>query len=160
MDLDTFVAKRDALKAEQKRLLRESGGELLQAVFKPLLESGLIREVAWAQYTPFFNDGEACYFSVNDPYFLTERAAQAGEDDYFHDVDSWTLRQAVFDCRDGELENPDYSPELIKLVQEFSAKFWKVEDIMEDVFGDHVKVIAKLRDGETIFNVEEYEDHE
>lgn len=28
--------------------------------------------IAWTQYTPYFNDGEDCIFSVNDPYELPQ----------------------------------------------------------------------------------------
>ncbi len=31
-----------------------------------------IERVFWAQYTPYFNDGESCTFSVGDFYFLLE----------------------------------------------------------------------------------------
>ena len=32
-------------------------------------ENPAIKAVTWTQYAPYFNDGEACEFSVNDPYF-------------------------------------------------------------------------------------------
>ena len=53
---------------------------------KPYVEAGVqqlleicpeIDSVFWVQYTPYFNDGDTCYFSVYEPSFIL-----VGDDDY------------------------------------------------------------------------------
>jgi len=46
-------------------------------------ENPAIKAVTWNQYAPYFNDGDPCEFSVNDPYFTNAE----GKD--LEDITSW-----------------------------------------------------------------------
>jgi hypothetical protein len=46
-------------------------------------ENPAIKAVTWVQYSPYFNDGDACEFSVSDPYFTNAE----GKD--LEDIASW-----------------------------------------------------------------------
>jgi len=57
--------------------LQEKLKQLAQAEIKPALEEAVfelraqiptLEKVAWAQYRPYFNDGDACLFSVHGVY--------------------------------------------------------------------------------------------
>lgn len=43
----------------------------LEPLFRAVLEDPYIREFGWTQYTPYFNDGDPCYFRVGDMWVLT-----------------------------------------------------------------------------------------
>src|SRR5688572_30748584 len=56
------------LKAAYETALREKGQEIIKVAFRDMFEKhpDLI-SLRWTQYTPYFNDGDACTFSVHDP---------------------------------------------------------------------------------------------
>lgn len=43
----------------------------LEPLFRAVIEDPYIKEFGWTQYTPYFNDGDTCYFSVGTLWFLT-----------------------------------------------------------------------------------------
>lgn len=59
----TIEAAKKEMSSKAKILIESAANEL----FKVAPE---IDHVFWTQYTPYFNDGEACYFSVHEPYFV------------------------------------------------------------------------------------------
>lgn len=55
------------------KTIRQEGEELLKKDFQEMFEKHPKLEwVAWQQYTPFFNDGDVCTFSVGDLYYRLE----------------------------------------------------------------------------------------
>lgn len=66
----------ERLEAEMKRIQQEyqaNAKSLIGDVFADFLRSyPNVKALYWTQYTPFFNDGEACEFSVHDLNALTE----------------------------------------------------------------------------------------
>lgn len=38
-----------------------------------------VERIVWTQYTPYFNDGDTCEFSVNEPVFLGTAPTDSGE---------------------------------------------------------------------------------
>lgn len=75
----------------------------------------------WAQYTDYFNDGEAVSFSVHDPYIHPE-ATTCSRPHRYSDGMCET-------CPDEE-----YKSDVGKLFRSIP------ESMMEDAFGDHVMV--------------------
>lgn len=53
--------------AQRKALAETVGQELVGEVVSPLLAFPGVTAVSWTQYTPYFNDGDPCEFSVNWP---------------------------------------------------------------------------------------------
>jgi hypothetical protein len=68
-----FQALKD-LTEETKRLqkqIEERGKAALLDASKALLDQfPAVQKIYWTQYTPYFNDGEACYFRVNSVHAL------------------------------------------------------------------------------------------
>lgn len=58
------ITRHDTLK-EQKPLSE------LEPLMRAVLDDPTIKAFGWTQYTPYFNDGDTCIFSVNNPWFLT-----------------------------------------------------------------------------------------
>jgi hypothetical protein len=120
---------------------------------KPMLQGFItdnpqVKAIKWAQYTPYFNDGEACTFGVSDFGFFFEG-------DEFEDLSHY----------DGELPWRGYSSEWDKAAvcssetyeacKSLARELGGMDDVLETLFGDHVSVTV-TPDG---VSVDEY-DHD
>ena len=108
-------------------------------------------KVQWVQFTPYFNDGEPCVFSVCDPelelspsYIATHPGLGLGTADYqIKDYDVVLTEEEeeserfITCCTIDKKANPELS-EAMKAVQ----GLFEVEDILKSVFGDHAEVIV------------------
>lgn len=129
-----IVKARDEYRDMVKRLGKEAVAESLKALFEAHPE---LVGVRWAQYTPYFNDGEPCEFGVRELYYRTANTAEdAGDYEDGYESTPW--------------RKEDKTP-LHLAVDEFDRS--RDEDIMREAFGDHVQVTA-TREG---VEVEEYE---
>jgi hypothetical protein len=114
---------------EQKKILVDSIKEELGVYFKELLDQHtFINGFSWTQYTPYFNDGDTCEFGVNELYFKTKDSEDKDDDDYdyFGGHSTYYFKN---------------NKEQYKIVQEIAKTFSSIpEEVMKDIFGDHVKV--------------------
>lgn len=139
---------------------------------KPLFDksNGKITSLGWTQYTPYFNDGDECVFSVNADLDYGIRV----NGDYLDDSEFFTnsvyvLRKYLI--QDGSYENwirkypedalnPETMKEelhLFKILEEFQDILESIDDeFFKDLFGDHVEVTV-FADGTV--STEEY-DHD
>ena len=135
-----------ALKEAYDTKLEEEGEEALKELFKEFFDKHPRAEaVHWRQYTPYFNDGDPCYFRVGEMNLHLNDELE--EDEEYEDYDdeghgSYTLSQS-----DDE--------ELKSMGKDFEDIENLPEDVLEYVFGDHVTIIA-TREG---FKISEY-DHD
>lgn len=135
-NLKSFREAQHETNSKAKGVIKEALKELFAAF--PILDS-----VKWTQYTPYFNDGDACTFSVNDVYIK------------FSGV-TGTRAESVGDWGDGWL-NLDYEHEilneieqldeptkksLIKTIELLNKELQGNEDALYAAFGDHVEVIV------------------
>ena len=112
--------------------LREQITEESKAAFKEMsagifAEFPAVERFSWTQYTPYFNDGDECTFSVNS-------------DPKINDVDCYDSDEDKKGIPDGAFKS------VRKLIESID------EPAMKEMFGDHCKVIV-TREGVT---VEEY----
>lgn len=145
---------------EMKQLFNEG----VQKLFE---ENPLIGMVGWAQYTPYFCDGDVCSFSRDSVGVISleemqdEETAEAFKDypsEYYFNGKIWDAQLPGFAGRMGAFRDlqpgdADYSELTIqkKAVTEFFAAF--DEDTYKAMFGDPVKVIITANE----IVVEEYE---
>jgi hypothetical protein len=71
--LNTLKAEHSTLQEQINELnnkMQEKSKELMKEAFRDFFEkySDVVENVFWTQYTPHFNDGEACEFSVHDVF--------------------------------------------------------------------------------------------
>lgn len=169
--MQTLQSRFDTL-IEEQRALRAKFQTEAQAMFKETMKEFFdknpgITALKWTQYTPYFNDGDECVFGVNDVYFTNAPADELdnisawgeyeGEDDSV-----WVCQNIAYVLISG---SKYYQEEAAKIraaggVDEESCKLIdkmiqssEMQDIMEEMFGDHVAVTA-TRDG---FDVNDYE---
>jgi hypothetical protein len=123
------------MRNELKKKIEAVGKDALSKAFTRFFEANpKVEAIRWRQYTPYFNDGEPCEFSVDDLY-----AKKAGDDE------------------PGDYGDGFYFPEWSdKSAEAESFRAFKRavvdDDLFLAVFGDHVEVTA-TRAG---FDVEEY----
>ena len=60
--IEKYSEAKNAFQTEAPGLLKEEFKEF----FKKVPE---VKVIKWAQYTPYFNDGDACIFGVNEPTY-------------------------------------------------------------------------------------------
>jgi hypothetical protein len=68
--------------------------EELEPLLIAVLQDPVISAFGWTQYTPYFNDGEPCIFSVGTPWFTTVGGRQPDEEDergWGFEEDSFTI---------------------------------------------------------------------
>lgn len=138
-----------AMKEQYETRIKSEGKDILRREFAAMFDAHpTVKAVRWRQYTPYFNDGDECIFSVHGPSMrLEESTARDGEeeDGYLNEYDNY-VRKFV----DGKFiggpgkERYDAVNALVTGIP---------EDLMKAVFGDHAEITA-TRDG---FEVEEYE---
>jgi hypothetical protein len=170
--MTTMFEQFDALITKQQELrkeFQETAQELFKETTKEFFDINPgITAVVWTQYTPYFNDGDECIFAVNSPTFTN---APKEDLDYIN-----------YGEYDGENESV-WAADNLQYVMECDRDYWKetkekilsggaidinscqtlekmlgsgeMDDIMREMFGDHVKVIL-TRDG---IEIEDY-DHE
>ena len=141
--------------------LREFQAETQQKLQKSLKELfSDIQTVVWTQYAPYFNDGDPCVFSVNDPGFTNFRLEDSDDinvrkvswGDYEDKeknhvcVRSWNVEKYI------EHFKLNANADSIKSLSSFLCAD-VISDVMENTFGSDSLVIA-TREG---FEVQEYE---
>lgn len=99
--------------------------------------SHLVKGIVWTQYTPFFNDGDECIFSVNTPYlvpvikdvFVNEE--DEGEDsyadweetDFTHKIDLEALEKNLADALDYEANPEEYTRKKVESHKTYSGYY-------------------------------------
>jgi hypothetical protein len=128
-----------ALKEAYDTKLSEEGEDAVKELFKEFFEANpKAAAVSWRQYTPYFNDGDPCYFRVGE-MSLHLHADEDEEYDPDYGYDSYQLSHSE-------------DPEMKKLGEAFDILVDIPEEVLEYVFGDHVTVTATAEG----FEVSEY----
>lgn len=150
----------DGLMAEHQKMLDEynkareefskKGKEIIRSSFKAFFEANpKIKAITWTQYTPFFNDGDPCEFSVYDMWVLSEESYEAWMDEGGSYAEEFDVASRYVDDRWKSVLTDDEK----KTIRTFVDSIHKLPDeVFEDMFGDHVYVVATA-DG---FEVEEH----
>jgi hypothetical protein len=177
------IAEKNAeLESLKKKYMQELQGEFNEIIKLFFEECPKVQALVWTQYTPYFNDGDECIFSVNEPYFVVEGFDPENlEDPYGYEDEAYsTLKIPNRSNWDEDIENDrnylknrpddnwaqDYYPKCIAALEEAKINFpgydVKIkafanllnenEDMLREVYGDHSAVY--LTPGEVI--VEKY----
>lgn len=166
MNIEEFKRK----KQELFEVAQKEGKNLLTQHFETLFsEIPKLSAIQWTQYTPFFNDGDACVFSIGEPYFyFSEDGEEESYPKYFYEAEdsdnifnSWSLTSDYIEKNYPEkfnfLQSLDLKTNQFDLLKEFSNFSNELEDLYLMAFGDHVCVtINRTEDGKIEFTVEEY----
>ncbi len=138
--LNEMAAKVEAAQAEVLFAGQAAFKEACADVFER--HKGL-EQFSWRQFTPYFNDGDACYFYVEgyslEIGFSGRTIGEEVGDDYDHCPPETADEEAVEkDCR-----------ELVDFLE-------RVPDVAEAAFGDHVTVTVSRGDNGVEITTDEY----
>lgn len=147
-DIDKI--KRDLAKKEN--LLSKDVLKEMQDLMK---SHPLLLGVRWYQYTPSFNDGEACVFDMHGPRIKFDETivptAQSDDDGF---IDEYFIEDGFFEKR-LDIVNMDYISDLeraVKDVRKLYGYLYSIQDRMRIMFDDGYAVTI-TKDG---VEVEEY----
>lgn len=122
-EYDTLVAGIE----EARQRVKDAGAAAVGALFKVFFaEYPDVKAVGWTQYTPHFNDGDACVFGVGELCLSTK------------DVDF----SEVTDMYDEEESGFQDSYSVKGPLKNALGRLSLDPDILEAAFGDHALVIA------------------
>lgn len=143
--IDQLAEELTALKKE----FQEKSKETLKEIFKLFFQNNpQVKAVVWSQYTPYFNDGDPCTFSVYDiEYFLEEPF------DYYEGFSSGSWYKPA----EGKVGTAGLTQKELDVIHanfnSFVKFLYKLDDSAYlDMFGDH-SLITATKDG---FEVNEY----
>lgn len=124
--------------------VEQKGPEEFAKILQPLLEHPKVEAIRWQQYTPYFNDGDACEFRVGESYVKLVGHDEGGDyDDGFLNSYDDTLREYIgtpeYKWRN-EPAKPGSDPSLAEVFKAFVIENGSFDNMLLDAFGDHAKV--------------------
>lgn len=126
---DQIRAKTAALN-EQIAALQKEAADMIKPMLSEFIKANpQVEQVYWTQYTPYFNDGDPCVFSVNEPYFVF-----VGDDEEY---DAWSIGKAKYAPAQDVC-----SAETAAACSALAKELGSLDGPLETLFGDHVKVIV------------------
>jgi hypothetical protein len=132
--------------AEEKKKFQQKAKDMLKDCIQDFMkENSEIKALGWIQFTPYFNDGEECVFSIHQLGFTTKDLTEEELEDYkWFDDGPW--------IETGNRSDSDYMRKYIKdkgvtisLYDKVSKLYSQLIDLQAElqiVFGDHCKVIV------------------
>ena len=121
--------KVDKLIEDHNKKVRESMSKVAKELFEDSFESAVkVAAVSWDQYTPYFNDGEACVF--RGPYEI--KLKFEGEDEFLSSED-WDYRDKASKPSEEE-QMKEKSFKSFSWILKFEPKY------LLAMFGDHACV--------------------
>jgi hypothetical protein len=120
----------------------------LQAV----LDDPTIIEFGWEQYTPHFNDGDACIFSVHYPIWFRTTADKDVDDLYSLDIDenhpslgkmSYTYDAHTHKRIGKTYEGPDEARFNRCSELQTALLSGEFDDVLQNAFGDHAEITVR-----------------
>lgn len=139
------------LKEEYQKRIREDGEKALKETFVELFDKyPELKSITWAQYTPYFNDGDTCTFSVREfdfgladdaPEDWKEAMGEYADSDYHYGESIYTARHTSI-------------PKLKELAVDVTQLGRDMpDDLLQYIFGDHCQVVV-TRDGMEVLEYE------
>lgn len=119
------ISRLGELEAYRKGLISEIAPDVGEMLGAWLREHPGVESLRWTQYTPYFNDGEACIFSVQTVCLIPHGAD-------LENKDPWDYA-----------DSKDISDEDRESFQNEIAHLFEFDDVMLDAFGDHVSVTVR-----------------
>jgi hypothetical protein len=112
----------------KKELIEATKDEIKISVNNFLKNNPDVIGFKWRQYTPYFNDGDACHFGIEDSYVLFK-----GNENYKSEYD----------------DDDDLNKKQIEIIQNIDNFLRRQipSELLLDTFGDHKEVIID-KDGE------------
>lgn len=165
--IDDILAAKAAYDEAVQSVTLDEVKPLFQGLFDEFPE---LTVVGWVQYTPYFNDGDPCVFSVGPVLYRTTESEDLTDEDGEYEgyteeealiaslpsEEGWEYDYGLYEWVevDGEQEyrlKAD-APRLPLAIKALTKRLGSMQDVMKNVFGEH-SVVVVTRDN---IIVEEY----
>lgn len=136
--------KQKEIKELQDQLQKRSN-EVFKEAFNQIFDKyENLQNFSWTQYTPYFNDGDACRFDAHTDYIYVN-GEHIDDCDWMNEkkVISWGTYNREKRAYEGRIEqdNPNYDPEMANAVADVKKVLGLFDNnFYERQFGDHTKV--------------------
>jgi len=162
----TFEEKLELLKKRRKEIekIRSEINKTSKEIFDEFCKNiffkySKLNSFSWSQYTPYFNDGDVCVFSVYTDY-LKINGQPAEESDWFSektitDWGKWNPKKKIYENRLSK-DNDKFDSEL-RAANDEIVDFLNLfdNDFFQENYGDHAEITITPNG----LNIQEY-DHE
>lgn len=139
----------EARKAAQAALM----SALAEACEKLREEAPNVTHIVWTQYTPYFNDGDPCEFSIRAIGAVFDDEDPTADDACFeHEIGNKGLSTYKYQDKPADAERVSETANVI--LGELCKGMNDAEEAMEVAFGDHVSCVLDVATGEV--TTEEY----
>lgn len=145
------LTKRQAEIKEAKNEILNLSANIFEDFYKYIFEKyPTLESFGWTQYTPYFNDGDTCIFSVDTDY-ISINDELVDEAEWASDVNviSWGTWNRDLRIYEGRVEepNPNYNPILTEASNEIKKFLGRFDnDFYLSKFGDHAEITV-TKDG-------------
>lgn len=155
-EIETMIRDMNAEMQDMKQRYQARMKEVFQQAFKQYFDSNPeVTCFMWRQYTPYFNDGDACVFTCFIGYGAATNAVDFREARY-GDYDGDQEGVWIDDPDYGDFNQSDIPSSVQQSTESLRQLLSSVDDrVMLEMFGDHVIVYATPKG----FEVDEY-DHD
>lgn len=144
------------LRTQQREVAKSMVHDGTKSIFAEY--GDVVHSFGWAQYTPYFNDGDPCTFGMNGLWvYAVEDVKGVEDEDQLYDLlHEWKYDyegSPAFGYSDSkyrkttgygrnELPNPNYDPRYGEAYEACQAIYSALSDndLALDLFGDHVEV--------------------
>jgi len=155
-ELKARLDKMNKIREDLKVAEKSASKDIMDVLKKMMADNPLIAGVKWQQYTPSFNDGEPCEFSISGPFIkFDEKISGAGDSAADEEQENGGFLDANYDIDDdffkqkSDIFNFKEIKALKKTVKDVCAVYSHLEamdDCLESMFGSGVEVIV-TKDG-------------
>ena len=140
--MDWFQEIKDKQKSLQEEIRQAGEKEIKKVVKKVFEETPGLHCISWSQYTPSFNDGSPCYFTIGPINLLTKQEFEVATNE------GVIFSELEFDDLEGcpkRLEEP--TPNDFKNVLNSDAPDWQKENVaLWNAATDLERITAKMFD--------------
>lgn len=155
-ELKARLDKMNKIRDDLKKAEKAASKDIMDVLKKMMADNPLIVGLKWQQYTPSFNDGEPCVFSISGPFIkFDEKISGAGDNDADEEQENGGFLDANYDIDDdfykkkSDIFNFKEIKELKKTVKDVCAVYSHLEAMdtqLQEMFGDNIEVIV-TKDG-------------
>ncbi len=148
--IESIKQKQSEIKKIQEELKQKSGEIFKSSFIKIFEDNPNLESFSWNQWTPYFNDGDTCYFSAHTDYIYVNDEL-VDECDWYQPniIKSYGQYNSTSRKYEGRVEeaNPDFDPQMSESVDQIVQILNLFDDdFYLQQFGDHMQVKV-TRDG-------------
>jgi len=154
--LQTLIDEYRAKRRELEAIFYENGQDQMQKFFDEFFEKNPeVESIHWVQYTPYFNDGSPCVFSVGDMYATLKGDKVDGDegsclylgdwvDDHIKKGSTWAIEaKEEYERAVSLVGSEDRLREINEEVSSLERYIGSIEDFMCIIYDDHSMITVK-----------------